>query len=147
MEMTSDITSTYEFISVTVQVTLPSPWWWLWPWSTHTLPESLLMLPILPSVDSLLACFTMRPYFASRPCPTSTLRWNEFFFFPASGNSNVTNKSSLSYQCYFWLVLEKNIMNLEFFFCQTVDFKQGKCELRPALLYRSFDIILLFENF
>ena len=47
-------------------------------WYTYTLPESLLMLPILPSVESLLGCLT-----SPRPDNTSSLLWMELFFFPS----------------------------------------------------------------
>lgn len=46
--------------------------------STYTLPESLLMLPILPSVESLLGCFT-----SPRPDSTSSLLCMELFFLPS----------------------------------------------------------------
>ena len=63
---------------------------WIWIWThpaliffifneyTYTLPESLLMLPILPSVESLLGCLT-----SPRPDNTSSLLWMELFFFPS----------------------------------------------------------------
>ena len=50
---------------------------------THALPESLLTLPTLPSLESLLACLITILFCISPDVPTSSLRWNDALpFFP-----------------------------------------------------------------
>eukprot|EP00918_Siedleckia_nematoides_P021722 GHVU01046769.1.p1 GENE.GHVU01046769.1~~GHVU01046769.1.p1 ORF type:complete len:103 (-),score=5.84 GHVU01046769.1:35-343(-) len=52
--------------------------------NTNVLLESLLMLPTLPSVESLLACRFIILLLISAAAPTSSLLWNDAFaFFPA----------------------------------------------------------------
>lgn len=58
-------------------------------YNTYTLPESLLMLPMLPSVDSLLACLDIRFESPTISVLTSSLLWTLLLFLPPSE----TNKS------------------------------------------------------
>ena len=74
--------------------------------NTYTLEESLLILPTLPSVESLLACLDIPPRRSTGP--TSSLRWKAFFFFSVNIKRIIQSFSSV--QCFItWGRKEGNV--------------------------------------
>ena len=68
---------------------------------TYALLESLDIEPMLPSVDSLLACFSSRLRI-SAAAPTSSLRWNDArppFFPPFFDTNNKRYNFTTHHQC------------------------------------------------